>query len=139
MGLLQRLLGIERRPGEPEPLGDARFDSAVAWPDGPVVVFFFSLWCSECQVIHGLLNELGPRYAPRARFYRLDIAKNPAAPARLNITGVPRLVVFREGRPVDSAAGLMPIDSLQEWLERHIGAGPGGGESGTEEKGGTPR
>lgn len=128
MGLLQRILGIERKPGEPEPVGDGRFDEATAGDGRPVFVFFYSLWCAQCQVMHGLLNELGPVFADRARFYRMDVSKNPVTPGRFDIRGVPQVIVFRNGDPADRIVGLIPLDSLKEWIESHAGASGAGEE-----------
>lgn len=121
MGFLKRLLGIERRPGEPEPLGDERFDEAVSGDGLPVFVLFSSLWCPQCQVMHGLLNELGPLYAGRALFYRMDVSKSPNAPARLEVRGVPQVIAFRGGAQIARLTGLIPIDELREWIENRIG------------------
>ena len=91
MGFIRRILGLETKPGEPEGLSDETFDETVGEPDIPVFVFFFNLWCSGCQVMHGLLNEVGPEYIGRARFYKMDVSRSPHAVSRLDIRGVPLL------------------------------------------------
>ena len=58
MGLIKRLLGLEAKPGEPETLPDEMFEETVKGPEVPTFVLFFNNWCSGCQVMHGLLNEM---------------------------------------------------------------------------------
>jgi thioredoxin-like negative regulator of GroEL len=131
MGFLQRFLGIERKPGEPEPVDDGLFDEALSGDGRPVFVFFYSLWCPQCQVMHGLLNELGPLFAGRARFLRMDVSKNPRTPGRFDIRGIPQIIVFHGGTPAGRLSGLIPIDELREWIEaRMSGAAGAGGEKG---------
>jgi len=120
MGFIRRLLGIETKPGEPEPLGDREFDAAVEASDLPVFVFFFSLWCSSCQVTAGLLNELGPRYRERARFYKVDATKNPASAGKMNVRGVPTVVALSGGGILGRNTGLVPIDELAGWIEESL-------------------
>jgi thioredoxin-like negative regulator of GroEL len=122
MGFFKRLIGIETKPGEPVALPDEMFDEAVREPDMPVFVFFFSNWCSTCQVMHGLINEVGPEYIGRARFYKMDATKNPHAVTALEIRSVPVLAAFTPGGAVDRATGLLNITELRNWIESHLPA-----------------
>ena len=117
MGFFKRLLGLDTKPGEPETLPDKIFDVTVGAPDIPVFVLFFNLWCSGCQVMLGLLNEIGPEYIGRARFYKMDVNKSPHAVTTIDIRGVPVLAVFSPGGAVDRIAGLMNITELRNWIE----------------------
>lgn len=120
MGFFKRLLGIETKPGEPAPLTDAGLEGALGADDLPCFIYFFHLWCSSCQVMGGLLNEIGPEYADRARFYKLDISKNPSAASRFAVSAVPTIAVFRKGELIDQNKGLLHLNDLKEWIERNI-------------------
>ena len=117
MGLFKRLLGLETKPGEPETLPDKIFDETIGEPDMPMFILFFNLWCSGCQVMHGLLNEVGPEYLGRARFYKMDVNKSPHAATVLGIRGVPVLAAFSPGGETDRMAGLVNITELRGWIE----------------------
>ncbi len=117
MGFFKRLFGIEVKPGEPVPLsGIESFDEAVKG-GRPSLIYFYHLWCSSCQVMGGLLNEMGPEYIDRIDLYKLDIHKVPGAAAKHSITGVPTLIIFSGGEPVARHTGLVPIDDIREWIE----------------------
>jgi len=120
MGFFRKMLGLERSPGEPELLQDEKFDETVGSPDMPVFVVFFSLWCSSCQVMLGLLNEVGPEYIDRARFYKMDAGRSPHAVTTLGIRGVPVLAAFAPGGAADSITGLMNITDLRNWIDSHL-------------------
>jgi thioredoxin 2 len=120
MGFIRRLLGLETKPGEPESLRDELFEDTVKDPDMPVFIFFFNLWCSGCQVMHGLLNEVGPEYIGRARFYKMDATQSPRAVAALGLKGVPVLASFRPGEKAEWMGGLMNITELREWIDSLI-------------------
>lgn len=136
MGFFKRLIGIETRPGEPEALPDEIFDETIGEPDLPVFVFFFNNWCSGCQVMHGLINEIGPDYIGRARFYKMDATRSPHAITALQIKGVPVLAVFTPGGAVDRITGVINITELRHWIESHlpdVEGAPGQDISGTDQ------
>ncbi|UCF06847.1 MAG: hypothetical protein JSV33_07440 [bacterium] len=120
MGFIKRLLGLETRPGEPKPVHDRSFDEEVMRDDLPSFVYFYHLWCSSCQVMGGLLNEIGPLFTSRARFFKININKDPSVPQRLGVTGVPTIVVLKNGRETDRLVGLTPLNPLREWVERQL-------------------
>mgnify|MGYP001765734338 CR=1 FL=1 len=120
MGFLRKLLGLEVKPGEPAPLSDSIFYNEIAGKELPCFVYFFSLWCSSCQVMGGLLNEIGPEYADKACFYKIDVSKNPEATARFEIKGVPTVIALKKGEPVDRHTGLVPIDEIRDWIEKNL-------------------
>lgn len=134
MGFFKRLLGLETKPGEPEALPDRIFEETVREPDMTVFVFFFNLWCSGCQVMHGLLNEVGPEYVGRARFYKMNVNRSPHTVTAINIRGVPVLAAFSPGGAVDRIAGLMNITELRDWIESRLPGeeGEGSQESSTD-------
>ena len=120
MGFFKKLLGLETKPGEPEALPDNIFEETVRDSDMPVFVFFFNLWCSGCQVMHGLLNEVGPEYLGRARFFKMDTSRSPNAITVMDIKGVPVLAAFLPGGAADRITGLMNITDLRDWIESHL-------------------
>jgi len=120
MGFLKRLLGLEQKPGEPKSLSDVVFADEVLKNERPCIVDFYSLWCSPCQVMSGLLNELGPGYIGRVDFFKMDVTKHPYAPSRYNISSVPTVIAFKNGKPVKRLVGLIPIDELKLWIDELV-------------------
>jgi thioredoxin 1 len=121
MGFFKRLLGLETKPGELQPLTDGTFGNQVTGGEAPpCFVYFFNLWCASCQVMGGLLNEIGPEYLGRAVFFKLDTNKNPKAPARYEVYSVPTVIAFRSGEPVDRLSGLVPLNTLKSWLDSQL-------------------
>ena len=120
MGFIKRLLGLETKPGEPETIDAERFDREVLQSGLPCIVEFYNLWCSSCQVMTGLLNEIGPGYLERARFYKVNAERSPSIPPRYGVSGVPTVILFKAGEPVDRLTGLVPIDDLKAWIDQHV-------------------
>jgi thioredoxin-like negative regulator of GroEL len=119
MGFLRRLLGLETKPGEPESIGDDRFDEEIAQSDLPCIVEIYNLWCSSCQVMTGLLNEIGPDYIGKARFFKVNAERSPSIPQKFGVSGVPTILMLDRGEVIDRLTGLVPLNELRAWIERH--------------------
>lgn len=123
MGFLRRFLGLETKPGEPESIGDDRFDGEIAQSDLPCVVEIYNLWCSSCQVMTGLLNEIGPDYIGKARFFKVNAERSPSIPQRLGVSGVPTILVLQRGEVIGRLTGLVPLNDLRDWIDQCIEPG----------------
>ena len=107
------------KPGKPREVTDETFLEEVLGSDKPAVVDFWSARCSPCQVMTGLLNEVGPEYAEKINFFKLNIDQNPVATSKLNIASVPTLLFFKGATVVDMVVGLLPLNPLKEKLDKH--------------------
>ena len=118
MGFLKNLFGGEPKPGKPVPVTDDSFQEEVLNSEIPVVVDFWSRRCPPCQVMGGLLDEIGPDYNGKVRIFKLNVDENPVMTQRFGIRGVPTIIFFRNGKPVDVIVGLLPLIPLRQKLDR---------------------
>jgi len=118
MGFLKNLFGGEPKPGKPVPITDDSFQQEVINSEIPAVVDFWSRRCPPCQVMGGLLDEIGPDYDGRVRIFKLNVDENPVTTQRFGIRGVPTIILFRNGKPVDAFVGLLPMIPLRQKLDR---------------------
>ena len=106
-------------PGRPEKINDDLFQAEVLESPVPVVVDFWATWCAPCQVMGGLLEEIGPEFAGRVRIVKLNVEESPQTAARFGISSIPTLIVFKKGKAVEKKVGLIPMQPLRQMLERH--------------------
>lgn len=118
MGFLKNLFGGEPKPGKPVPVTDESFQEEVINSEIPAVVDFWSRRCHPCQVMGGLLDEIGPDYNGRVRIFKLSVDENPVTTQRYGIRGVPTIIFFRNGKPVDAVVGLLPMIPLRQKLDQ---------------------
>ena len=98
---------------------DDTFEKEVIKSDIPAAVDFWSATCPPCQVMGGLLNEIGPEYVGQVNIFKLNVNQNPEITVRYQVRSIPTLILFRDGREVDRIVGLMPLNQLRkkiEWL-----------------------
>jgi thioredoxin-like negative regulator of GroEL len=117
MGFFKNLFNKPPQPGKPRPITDDSFEQEVLAPGVPAVVNFWSPRCPHCQVMSGLLDEIGPDYVGRVNIFKLNVLQNPTTTTQYQIQGTPTLVLFRKGRAVNRIVGLMPLKPLRNELD----------------------
>ena len=117
MGLFKNLFNRQAKPGKPRPVTDETFEQEVLKSDIPAAVDFWSSRCPPCQVMGGLLDEIGPEYEGRVNIFKLNVDQNPKTTTQCRIRGVPTLILYRNGRAVDTIVGLLPLNPLRQKLD----------------------
>jgi len=102
-------------------LTDALFDSTIAGADKPILVDFWAPWCGPCRFIAPVLEELAEERAETLLIGKLNVDDNPAASQRFGVTGIPTLILFKGGKPVERIVGALPKAMLEKALDKHLG------------------
>ncbi|WP_405793464.1 thioredoxin family protein [Streptomyces sp. NBC_01506] len=84
---------------------DADFEAKVVKGAGPVLAVFRAEWSSVCQALDPVLVDVAKEYSGRVTIARLDIDESPETTQKYNITGIPTLHVFKEGKIVGTWIG----------------------------------
>ncbi len=85
----------------------------------PVLIDFFATWCGPCKMMHPVLEELHEKVGEKARIIKIDIDKNQELSAICNVRSVPTLMIFQKGELKWRAAGVQPIQLLEQELEKY--------------------
>ena len=96
---------------------DTNFQSEVLESDQPVLVDFWAAWCGPCRAIAPTIEQLAEQYDGTVKVDKLDIDENPQAPSDFDIHSIPAVVLFKDGKVVESFVGVQP----KERYERAIG------------------
>ncbi len=99
-------------------LNDQSFQERISRSGLPVLVDFYSPSCGPCKALAPVIEQLADQYAGRLVVCKLDTSRHQMAAAQFRIKGVPTLIVFKNGEPVDQMVGAAPMQELQQWLNR---------------------
>lgn len=101
-------------------VNEREFETEVQGADRPVVVDFYAPWCGPCRMLAPVLERLATEWSDRIRFLKVNVDEEPGLAMRYQVTGVPTLVLFVVGRPVDQIVGLIPPRALEQWLAQGV-------------------
>ena len=101
---------------------DATFDEEVVKSDVPVVVDFWAEWCGPCKMIAPIVEQLADEYDGKVKFAKLDVDSNPNASMRFGIRGIPTLLIFSGGSPIDQVVGAVPKATLKSRVDKALAA-----------------
>ena len=105
---------------QPIHVTDDSFDEEVIKADSPVLVDFWAEWCAPCKMIAPILDELAEEFDGKIKFTKIDVDSNPKTATNYGIRGIPALLIFNEGSPVDQVVGAVPKSVLKERLEEAV-------------------
>jgi thioredoxin 1 len=118
MSIFKSLLGTSDKPGKPRETSDETFEDDVLKSELPVLLDFWSPTCMPCQVMGGLLRELGPEYAGRVNIFKMNVAQHQEVAMRFRVRSIPTLVFIKDGRLIEQVVGLIPMNTLREKLDK---------------------
>jgi thioredoxin 2 len=101
-------------------LGLQAHDKAVRGDDVPLVVDYWAPWCGPCRQMAPEFARAARSLAPGVRFAKLNTEDFPEVSQRLNIRGIPALILYHRGREVARLAGARPAAEIAAFVERSL-------------------
>ena len=99
---------------------DSDFESEVLQSDQPVLVDFWATWCGPCLQMAPVIDTVAEKYAGKIRIGKIDVDHNPASAHRFNVRGIPTMLLFKQGQPVEQIVGTVPEEKLCTALDSHL-------------------
>jgi thioredoxin 1 len=99
---------------------DASFESEVLQAGGAVLVDFGAEWCHPCKQLDPIVDEIAEELAGKLKVAKLDIDQNVDSTMKWGVMGVPTLILFVDGEPVERLTGFVPKTRILEKLSPHL-------------------
>jgi len=97
---------------------DASFEEEVLKATGPVLVDFWAEWCGPCRMVGPILEEISTEKAGKLKVVKVNIDESPATPDKYGVRGIPTLMVFKDGKILETKVGAMAKSAITAWLDK---------------------
>jgi thioredoxin 1 len=99
---------------------EATFQKDVLESSLPVLVDFTAAWCGPCKQLEPIIQQLARDWNGKLQVFRLDVDENPGLTMRFEVMGVPTVMLFKQGKPVERLSGYQPKDRIVSKLSPHL-------------------
>jgi thioredoxin 1 len=113
----------EYRMGKPVVVTDASFQQEVLESPVPVLVDFWAEWCSPCRMIAPHVEEIAKQLDGQLKVGKLDVDSNQDTAMQYGVMGIPTLILYKNGRPIERITGYMPKERLLQRISPHLNGG----------------
>ena len=98
---------------------DSTFQDDISSQSNLVLVDFWAELCGPCKQISTILEEIANE-KENLNILKLNIDENPATPQKYNVRGIPTLMLFKDGKLIDTKIGSLPKSSLEDWINSYL-------------------
>ena len=99
---------------------DSNFDDEIKNSQLPLLIDFWAEWCGPCKQIGPILEEIGEAKKDKLKIFKLNVDENPQTPQKFGVRGIPTLMLFKDGKLIDTKVGSLPKNMLESWLDPNL-------------------
>jgi thioredoxin len=82
------------------------FQNEVINSDIPVLVDFWATWCGPCRMIAPIISEIAEEANERFKVGKVNVDEESELASMFRIMSIPTLMVFKDGKLVNTVVGL---------------------------------
>ena len=99
---------------------DNNFQKDVLESSKLTLVDFWAPWCGPCRQLSPIVDEIATELADKIEVFKCNVDDNPEVPSKFMVRGIPALMLFKDGKLVDTKVGSSPKSALLEWIQGNL-------------------
>ena len=95
-------------------------DKAARSDELPLIVDYWAPWCGPCRMMAPEFAKAAEALRLKVRFAKIDTEQFAGVTQRLQIRGIPLLILYTKGREIARLSGARPANEIEEFVRQHL-------------------
>ena len=91
------------------------FQQEVLDSQKTVLVDFWATWCGPCRMLSPVVDEIAQEN-DGVKVGKINVDEQPELASQFGVMSIPTLMVFRDGKPVNTSVGVVPKAKILSML-----------------------
>ena len=97
-------------------IDNTNFESLVINNSGITLLDFWAPWCGPCRMLTPIIEELAENFKDKVTIGKVNVVDNRELALKYNISAIPTILIFKNGKLEKQIIGLRDLDSLTNEL-----------------------
>ena len=97
------------------------FQQFIDTTENIAVVVYHSNTSDACKMLDPVVEELAGDWQDKMKTVKIDVDRNPEVAMQYQVFGVPTLILFKNGQPMERTSGFLPKKKLEAKFAPHVG------------------
>lgn len=93
------------------------FEEEVLKSDKTVLIDFYADWCGPCRMMGPIVEEIANTVGENVKVGKVNVDDNQELAVKFGIMSIPTLIIFKNGKPVESLIGVRDKAEIMEKLK----------------------
>ncbi|WP_341233516.1 thioredoxin TrxC [uncultured Sulfitobacter sp.] len=112
--------GVLLASGDVFEIGIKQHDKATQTDDLPLIIDYWAPWCGPCRTMAPEFAKAAKALRFKTRFAKIDTEQFPAISQRLQIRGIPLLILYAKGKEIARLSGARPAADIEGFVRQHL-------------------
>ena len=101
-------------------INSSNFEAEVLNSDKPVLVDFWATWCGPCRMLAPIISQIAVKYDGSVKVAKIDVDELPELAESFNVSSIPTLVLFKDGKPVATRVGGASMGVVEAFIDANV-------------------
>ena len=88
--------------------------------NGVSFIDFVAQWYPPCRMMEPVVEELSQDFDGKVTIVQVDVDQSQDLANLFGIRSIPKMVIFKDGKPVDALVGVHPKQTLMEKIQAQL-------------------
>ena len=101
-------------------VNEGSFASEVLQSSIPVLVDFWAPWCGPCRMLSPTVEAVASDFVGKLKVAKVNVDDNSGLSGTYDIRGIPSLLLFKDGKVVDTSVGSVNKSQLTDFINKNL-------------------